>query len=282
MSSYPRSVKEQLGILHDLMGIAREDAKKKPKKHLVVTNKGTRSEWYLVQEHQKREYLPKKNRELAVRLARNEYAADFLKTAGALQKQLKQLDARGETRSSSFMYHALADVYEKLSDGRKELVEPYVVSDEVFLKNWLEEPYQKKSYDELKLRLENEGKQLTEIVSEKGDIVHSKSEKMIADKLLALGIPYRYECQLNLGKRTEIYPDFTILDIRERREVYFEHLGMMDSTQYTNDMAWRLNQYFTNGYCLGQDLIFTAESDKHVLDTKVLEMILRERFLEER
>ena len=54
-----------------------------------------------------------------------------------------------------------------------------------------------------------------ELVTNNGEIVRSKSEKIIADLLFMLGIPYVYECPLDTPGGT-IYPDFTILDISTR------------------------------------------------------------------
>lgn len=44
--------------------------------------------------------------------------------------------------------------------------------------------------------------------------------KIIADKLNNLGIPYRYEYPMILEGNIRIHPDFTILKMPERKEVY--------------------------------------------------------------
>src|SRR5262249_14556225 len=48
--------------------------------------------------------------------------------------------------------------------------------------------------------------------TERGDIVRSKSELVIADKLHSRGIDYAYEQPLTLGDGRVRYPDFTIAD----------------------------------------------------------------------
>lgn len=56
----------------------------------------------------------------------------------------------------------------------------------------------------------------------------SKSEKMIADKLLRMGVRYRYEFPTRLKGYGIVHSDFTLLDLRERIEVKMEHFGRMD------------------------------------------------------
>ena len=107
----------------------------------------------------------------------------------------------------------------------------------------------------------------------KGEYVRSKSELIIADRLSGLGIPYRYEAELILGD-TVIHPDFTILDIKHRREVYFEHFGMMDNPKYATSAVQRINLYNRNNIVLGDRLFFTVETDSVPLDTEIVDNTL--------
>lgn len=52
--------------------------------------------------------------------------------------------------------------------------------------------------------------------------MRSKSEVIIADLLNKEGIPYRYEFPLYLKEFNTVYPDFTILNVRKRKEIYWE------------------------------------------------------------
>jgi hypothetical protein len=73
--------------------------------------------------------------------------------------------------------------------------------------------------------------------TERGDLVRSKSEVIIADKLHARGIDYQYEAPLELdGSRR--YPDFTIDDSDAGRTFYWEHLGLLDDPSY--EARWRV------------------------------------------
>ena len=68
--------------------------------------------------------------------------------------------------------------------------------------------------------------------TERGDLVRSKSELVIADKLHARGIDYAYEQPLVLTNGRTRYPDFTIADHARGVTFYWEHLGMLDNRGY--------------------------------------------------
>lgn len=68
-------------------------------------------------------------------------------------------------------------------------------------------------------------------LTENGDLVRSKSEWIIADKLKAAGIKYQYEQPLILDG-VERLPDFTIRDDDAGTVWYWEHNGMMSDDSY--------------------------------------------------
>jgi hypothetical protein len=68
--------------------------------------------------------------------------------------------------------------------------------------------------------------------TERGDLVHSKSELVIADKLFSRGIEYAYEQPLVLSSGRIRYPDFTIADHARGISFYWEHLGLLDDPGY--------------------------------------------------
>ena len=68
-------------------------------------------------------------------------------------------------------------------------------------------------------------------LTENGDLVRSKSEWIIADKLKAAGIKYQYEQPLVLDG-VERLPDFTIRDEDAGTVWYWEHNGMLSDEEY--------------------------------------------------
>lgn len=105
--------------------------------------------------------------------------------------------------------------------------------------------------------------------TKKNERVRSKSEVIIANLLNMMNLPYRYECALVVGDR-KIHPDFTILDVENRRQVYLEHCGMMDTPNYAKSAVERINLLALNNICIGENLICTFETSTHVMDTRVV------------
>lgn len=68
-------------------------------------------------------------------------------------------------------------------------------------------------------------------LTENGDLVRSKSEWIIADKLKAAGIKYQYEQPLVLDG-VERFPDFTIRDEDAGMVWFWEHNGMLSDDEY--------------------------------------------------
>jgi hypothetical protein len=68
--------------------------------------------------------------------------------------------------------------------------------------------------------------------TERGDLVRSKSELVIADKLFMRGIDYSYEQPLVLVNGRIRHPDFTITDHARGVTFYWEHLGLLDDPGY--------------------------------------------------
>ena len=78
----------------------------------------------------------------------------------------------------------------------------------------------------------------------------------------------------------KVYPDFTILRMPEREEVYLEHFGMMDDMDYVNNTMLKLNTYERNGVYLGINLFITYETSIRPMNTKVLDEVLRTLFVQ--
>jgi len=83
--------------------------------------------------------------------------------------------------------------------------------------------------------------------SERGDLLRSKSELVIADKMHARGIDYAYEQPLALGKGRVRYPDFTITDHARGVNFYWEHLGMLDDPGYRARWERKRAEYLAAG-----------------------------------
>lgn len=151
----------------------------------------------------------------------------------------------------------------------KQYLTPIDMSDEDYIANWLATSYEKKDITGVP----------DDYTTEKGEIVRSKSELNIANYLYKMNIPYRYECKLTFSDGYHIYPDFTILDVKRRREVYWEHRGMMDDEGYACDSVKRIKRYNKNGLFLVDSLIITEETSNHHLGTWEIQSVINHYFI---
>lgn len=159
------------------------------------------------------------------------------------------------------------DVFDTLSDARKQYARPINICDDSYAEKWMATPYRRKPFK----------KDAPEFYTIKGERVRSKSEVIIADRLRAKGIPYRYECPLKVGNRI-IHPDFTILRMSDRKILYHEHCGKMNDPQYTEDLILRAKDYNRTGIILGDRLFYTFESETTPLDMTILDNIISQHY----
>ncbi len=103
--------------------------------------------------------------------------------------------------------------------------------------------------------------------------VRSKSEVIIADILDETGIPFLYEKPLKI-KSGVTHPDFTMLDISKRREIYWEHFGMMDDIDYRNNAFLKIKNYEASGLYQHDSMIWTFETSKYPINTKEIRRMI--------
>ena len=96
-----------------------------------------------------------------------------------------------------------------------------------------------------------------------GTYVRSKSEALIYNYLLDLGITFVYELPLKLTyayKGDLLLPDFTILsELDYQRVIYLEHQGMMSDPYYRNKFNDSVFKYWMNNYIPEKDVFFTFD-----------------------
>ena len=166
--------------------------------------------------------------------------------------------------------------YDKISDKKKIFVEPYTMPNEMYAEKWQAE--------QNKLKEQNMSKvsekfiftdKDNEILTEQGEAVRSKSEKIIADKLYMKGIPYVYEQPLYLKGYGYVVPDFKILNVRTRKEYYLEHFGMMDDSEYSRKALRKIETFQKNNIFPGDNLLMTFETSDGPLNTRILEELVK-------
>ena len=75
-----------------------------------------------------------------------------------------------------------------------------------------------------------------------------------------------------------IHPDFTVLNVRTRKEIYFEHLGMMDDEVYREEALKRILAYEKNGIFPGDRLVLTHETLKSPVNSRMIEKVILHYF----
>ncbi len=221
--------------------------KKAPEGRLRISMRGGAVRYYHVTspENSVGVYISSAATPLVQRLAQKEYDKDVLVV---LERQLKCV------RKFLKEYHPekIAELYERLHPARKALVTPVYLPDEEYVKRWNAVEYQGKPFDE----------DAPVHVTSRGERMRSKSEVLIAETLIRLGIPYRYEYPLKLKKSRKVvvvHPDFTCLNVRTRQEFIWEHYGMVDNQEYSSNMVSKWKLYVENDYLEGKNLISSYE-----------------------
>lgn len=195
------------------------------------------------------EYLHKKDSELAKKLAQKSYDEKILKL---VTKRIKQF----QSILKDYENEEIEKIYLSENPQRQELVVPVKPTWKQFVAQWKQKPYQGKPFsDDAPLILTN-----------RHERVRSKTERMIANYLDQHNIPYKYECPLFLKPYGIIYPDFTLLSRKTGKEVYWEHEGRMDDSNYVKKAIKKIELYQANNILVGDRLILTFETANSVLN----------------
>ena len=261
---------ESISIINELKELKKqlEDHKSKvdqriktaPKGSLRIIKKWNKNQYYHRSgpNDKQGKYIPQKEHELIVSLAQNDYDTKVLK---ALENQQSVI-----TRFlKDFEPNEIEDIFNNLTSARQALVTPEFLSDEEYIEQWMNEPYERLGFK----------KDDQEFYTAKGERVRSKSEILIADALLRNNIPYRLEFPVYDGKIIIGAPDFKCLNVRLRKDYYWEHLGKLGDEDYSNRNVKKLTQYTLADDFDETRLILTFETDKHPLNTKVIEAKIR-------
>lgn len=211
-----------------------------------------------------RQYIPKAKKTFARDLARKKL----------YEKQLEEIVCELNALNSYLSKHRTGSAQKALFDDPvlMDLLkkEPAVPEDSMAreLKKWMNESYEKNPKHPENLI----------VPSVTGEMVRSKSEAMILMLLEYYGIPYRYECRLDMGGKV-YYPDFTIRHPVTGEFFYWEHAGMLDTPSYRSDFINKLNKYINNSILPDHNLILTYESSSHPFDIKIARDKIREFLL---
>ena len=240
------NIGEKIGLIEKKLAQRLKEIERLPQGRLFVIHEGKHTKWWYSDAAHKRKYIPKKDRAFAEDLAIRKYLTLDVEILGMELEHLKR------ERIWSDDMRKICDRRDSLlnmDSGFRDLLMPYFRSFEDKINQWENE-----SYPRAEMFSEN-----CIFLTEKGDMVRSKSELMIANELFKAHIPYRYESRLDL-ETGSVYPDFTIYLPKENRLIYWEHFGMMDDEQYALKVCSKIKAYVISGLIPSINLFATFET----------------------
>ncbi len=205
----------------------------------------------------KKTYIGRDNIEMARGLAQIEYLE-------ILERMLDQRLMRLKRFNNLCAENLFEMAEKKMSPGKQELIKAIYIPDIRYICEWREQEYEKMGFKT----------ESPEFYTRNGLRVRSKSEVIIADMLDEMNIPFLYEKPLKLRSVT-VHPDFTLLDAANRREIYWEHFGMMDDADYRNNAFCKMREYEENGIYQHDRLIWTFETGRQPIDTRALRKMIK-------
>ena len=106
--------------------------------------------------------------------------------------------------------------------------------------------------------------------TDKGHMVRSKSELVIANLLFSLKIDYQYEriCE-GTEEPGRLRPDFSFIDAAGDL-ILWEHLGMLHREDYRQGWEWKRNWYARNGFVEARTLFTSQDDERGGLDSEPL------------
>lgn len=254
---------ERSQILEGVIGRIEKELPGMPEGNLRITKKRKKVQYYHVttKENMKGTYIPIAKESLVKDLAKKTYYEKLLREAKRENRVIK-------TYIKGMKGKRPEDIYSDMNDYRKELISPLIYSDSEYAKEWENKPFTRNPYHPEECIYE----------TKKGDMVRTKSEAMLADMYYELGIAYRYEAPVKLYNGKIKYPDFTLLKFPERKEIYHEHMGLMEDEFYRRTNLEKLRDYEMSGITSGNNLILSFETDYLPLNIKSIRKVVKKIF----
>lgn len=245
----------------DLIKRQKEHVKKELEKYkdvmnLTLVQKKSNGcyQYYYRDENRDLKYIASSERDIAKRLAQKEYYEKLLINLYTQEKTIERFVKK-------YNVAHISESYENLAEGKKKLVRPIIKTDEEFIEDWKNKYIGEQNTFDLN----------TSYTTNKGEEVRSKSEKILADLFDKLGVIYKYEPEIVLYNGSKCYPDFALLNLRERKTYFWEHFGLGSDEGYSEKNLAKLAKYEKSKIVVGDNLIVTTEATGIGIDVKLVE-----------
>lgn len=210
-------------------------------------------QYYFSTSNDDRKYAKVRERGKVREIVEREYEID-------LKARLEIL--RDSLRAFLMIYDVgkIEEAYTGMCEAKKALIKPIIPTDEDFVANW---------YEGFNVETNSYPKSVG-FETKRGEMVRSKSEKILADLFLDMGVPYVYEPKIKLKDGRNCYPDFALLNVRTRKTFWWEHLGMIDDEYYATKNLEKLYLYDKSEFVLGENLLLSMETNEMPIDIKTI------------
>lgn len=258
MVSYREELIRQREEIARLLAVSENNLRKVakyPDDKIRIRNSNGHYQYTLLEKGACGQYISVKNKDYLMQCLQKHYEKK-------VNRKLKGLIVELDRFLEKYNFNDIVDIYEKSSMGRKAMVTPIICSQKDYVEKWL---------------LDHRGNQNTiaienkKYLTEQGEYVRSKSEKIIADMLYKYGIPYQYEPSIMMKSGKVLCPDFVALNVSARKTYYWEHLGLLDNTDYVEHNLNKIDLYEKNGIFVGEKLIISTESGRSPIDVKIID-----------
>lgn len=237
--------------------------KNEPKGRLRVSNSNGIPQYYLITDSKdtRGRYIRKDEQDIVPPLAQKWY---YKKIKSIIQKEQDALD-----RYLEIARNKSPEIFnDSITKERKSNIDIMLMSDKEYETWWMNKKEEYSEFHSEELVYE----------TDRGEMVRTKAEMMIANAYYEYGIPYKYECKLYLRDGMYKYPDFKVLDVKKRKEYVHEHLGLIDMDEYRHNNLKKLEIYSENGINTGTNLILTFESEGCPYNIKSIKNMIRNIF----
>ncbi|WP_155831060.1 hypothetical protein [Butyrivibrio sp. MB2005] len=263
MEDYRNKLEVQLKQIEGLISKISEQAgkyKNLPDKYISVSKSNGLTQYYWVDKKTKRRKYAKQCEIESLRtVAQRDYNEN-------MRKKLCNIKKNMENFLSVYDIPGIEEIYNRMSDARKELIVPIIEPREAFIEKWKNVEYEPMGFEEGS----------AEFYSDNGIRVRSKSELMIANTLEKMNIPYRYEYPTKIKLLGNVRPDFTCLNVRTGKQYIWEHFGRMDSLSYANKNVFKIDAYMQTGYFQGKNMIMTFETSQHPISSATIKSVIEQ------
>jgi hypothetical protein len=260
-------MKEQLNTLKEtskslevlIQKLETNKATSRPEGNILITKKNGKTSFYRRFDNSSQlKYLNKSQMQLISELAQKRYLLQVCNMAKAKKKAIDKCIRILNTAEALF---DLSSVYVNFPPELKGYIKPIKPNAE-YVRKWQAINFEKNTFPVK-----------TNLVTKRGELVRSKSELIIANKLYDAGIPYHYETMF-MKEDFRVSPDFFILNPRTLQTFYWEHFGLLSKESYLEEALWKIDQYAKYGVIQGKNLILTYESETHQLSTNYVETLI--------